>query len=51
MNRDGLILHRTRCEGCDFCQNRAEERAADEPLDAGEESRRADQYERYFRHL
>lgn len=44
---DLLILHRRWCQGCDSCEHAAETRAdRDEPLSVGEESGRADQYER-----
>ena len=45
---DRLRLHRHFCPGCPSCEHAAEAAKADrdEPLDAGEESARADQYER-----
>lgn len=48
MRYESLVFHRLRCEGCDACQTAAEARkdAADELLSLGEESGRADQYER-----
>lgn len=47
---DLLTLHRRWCQGCDSCQHAAESAKADreEPLDVGEESARADTYERWF---
>lgn len=45
--RDGLALHRTRCESCDWCDRTAEARleAADEYDDNGG---RADTWEHYM---